>query len=165
MAIVASDLPMATHQFVVRVYVMVKQWRVPIIIAVAGNALTAVMSVVLVVFQVAGYAHLFHFVLERVFRMAVVAGQCGVLALKWKFGVARMIETRVVPVAGVVAIFALLAAAAIVCIIFGVTVKARRGCIQERMVFVAVQTGGLLVFAEQWVVGCIVVEFGVRPFS
>ena len=111
MAVVASDLPMATHQFVVRVYVMVKQWRVPIIIAVAGNALTAVMSVVLVVFQVAGYAHLFHFVLERVFRMAVVASQFGVLALKWKFGVARVIETRVVPVAGVVAVFALLAAA------------------------------------------------------
>lgn len=67
------------------------------------------------------------------------------------------------PVTGVVAIAALVAAATVVCVILSVTIKALRWRIRECAVFVAVEAGRLLVLSEQRIVRGRVVEFGLQP--
>jgi hypothetical protein len=99
---------------------------------VAGIAGTAIVAVMFVVFDVAGYAGHIHFILKRIVRVAVDTGQLRVLAIEQELGIPSMIETGVAPVAGVVAGFALVAASAIVRIIFCVTADARRRRIQIR---------------------------------
>ena len=98
----------------------------------AGIAGTAIVAIMFVVFDVAGYAGHIHFILKRIIRMAVGAGQLRVFAIEQELGIPSMIETGVAPVAGVVAGIALVAASTVVRIIFCMTADACRRRIQIR---------------------------------
>ena len=132
--------------------------------AVAGVTLSTAMLVMGVVFKVARYAGLVHFVLERVLGVAVTASQFCVAAEQIKIRVAGMVKARIVPVARVMTVSALVAAAAVVRIIFSVAIETLRRRIRESAVFMAVETSGFEVFSEQWVVGRRMIEFGLQPF-
>lgn len=76
-----------------------------------------------------------------------------------------MVEARIVPVGWIVAIFALLAATAVMRIVFGVTAVAGRRRIQIGGVGVTIKACRLDVLADQRVVGCIVIEARFGPLG
>lgn len=73
--VVAGDCLVRAQQAVFRVTAMVEQRLRPVIAAMTGPALFAVMAFVIVIFEMAGDAGHVHLVLERVFRVTVVTGQ------------------------------------------------------------------------------------------
>ena len=81
--------------------------------------------------------------------MAGVAVLLSVLAIEGEVRVTCVIETGVLPARGFVAIVAFIAAAAVVRIIFGVATEAGCRRVGECVIGVAVETGRLLVFADQ----------------
>jgi hypothetical protein len=96
--------------------------------------------------------------------MAVTAGQFGVATQQIKIRVARVVETGIVPVAGVVTIFAPVAAASVMRVILCMAIETFRWRIRESAVLVAVKTSDFKVLAKQWVVRRRVVELGLQPF-
>jgi hypothetical protein len=89
--------------------------------------------------------------------VAVIASCLGVLALERKFGVPGVIEAGIVPVSGVVALLAFLAASTLVRVILGVTAVAGRRRVLVSRVFMAIETRSLFMLAEQWIVGRIMI--------
>ena len=69
-----------------------------------------------------------------------------------------MVKTGIVPVAGVMAVRTIIAAAAVMRVIFSVAVNAGRRRTGKSSVFVAAQTSGVSVLAQQCVVGSVVIE-------
>lgn len=136
------DFLVSTDKLIIRMDVVIEEWLFPFGAGVATVALITTMLVVRVILQMARHARLVHFIIERIFGMAVATGQCGVFALKRKLSVARVFKTRVVPVARVVTGLALLTAAAVVRVVGCVTSVAsgRRG--RECSVLMAIQAGG-----------------------
>lgn len=80
--------------------------------------------------------------------MAITTCQFGVFAFERKISIAGMIETGVVPVSRVVAIFTLLTAAAVMRIIFLVAREAIGRRVRECLILVAVQARCLLVLSD-----------------
>lgn len=161
----AGNYLMRAVQIVIGIPAMIEQGSRPVGVVVAAATVVAVMPAVLVIFQVTGHASLVHFVLKRILRVAVIAGQLCVFSLKYKLGIPSMIEAGVMPVGGVMAGFALLSASTAVRIVLGMTTKACGRCVLIGRILVAVKARGFLVFAEQRVVGRIVVKCRVIPFS
>ena len=93
----AFDEFVCTVQHMLRVHVVVEVNRRPCVGGMAGLADAPEVPVVIVVFRVAGDARDVHLVVERVFTVAVAAGQLRVFAVEREARVARMIEFRVFP--------------------------------------------------------------------
>lgn len=86
----------------------------------------AIVSIVIVVFEVAGNTPCFHFVVERTFGMTITASKLAVFAQKIEGRVPRMVKARVVPITWIMAAAALIAAAAVVCVVVSMAVDAVR---------------------------------------
>lgn len=86
-------------------------------------------------------------------------------ALQRKFRIASMIETGVVPVGWIVAVFALLAATTVMCVIRFMTAKTTGRRVRERSVLVTIQACGFLVLAKQREFRGVVVKLGVGPLG
>lgn len=121
MAINASDFLVPAKQPVVGMLVMVKKRFGPLGALMAIATLIAMVFFMRIVFEMARGAFRFHVVFERVFGMAVAADQLGVFAFKRKIRVTDMVEAGVVPVGRVMTAVTLLAATAIVRVVFFMT--------------------------------------------
>ena len=165
MAFDAFDGLVCAEQPVVRVPVMIEHGFRPVIVVVAGIAVVTIVLVVFVVFEMAGDACLVLFILERIFGVAVIASCLGVLALERKFGVPGVIEAGVVPVSGIVALLAFLAASTLVRVVLGVTAIAGRRRVLVGRVFMAIETRSLFVLAEQGIVGRLMIEACFFPLG
>jgi hypothetical protein len=144
---------------------MIEQGFRPVRVVMAGTADVAVMPAMFVIFHVTEHAGHVHFILPRIFRVAVNADQFRVRALEYKIGIASMIEAGVVPVCGVVTGLALLTAATVMRVILGVTSVACGRRILIGFVLVAVETSGFLMLSDERIVGRVVIEGCVFPLS
>ena len=90
--------------------------------------------------------------------MTVTTRQFRVFAEQIEIRVSKMVETGVVPVAGVMAACTIAAAEAVMRVVFSMAVEAGRRWTGESPVFVAVQTSGISVLTQQCVVGDVVIE-------
>lgn len=161
MAVNADDFLVRPVEDKVRVVIMIKMRRRPISAAVAGIALGAALTCMLVVLKVAGDAGSFEFVFEGRVRVTVVADQACVLAVQRKVRVPAVIETGIVPVGRIVTPLALRAAAAVVRIVLCMAAVTVRRRIRESMILVAIQADDLLMFADQGIVRCVMgIEWG-----
>lgn len=116
---------------------------------VAGAAIIAEMTLVIVVFEVATDAGGIEFVRKRVFAVTVATGELSVLAVEYELRVASMVETGVGPAGRRMTVAALLAAAAIMRIVVCVTAETGRCRILIGLVFVAAAALGFPVLANQ----------------
>lgn len=162
-AIVACNRLVGAVQQVVRVAVMIEFRLLPFHRVMTRVALVTTVSFVLIVFQVAGNARAIHFIIKRVFAMAVVTSRIAVAALERKFRIATVIEARIVPADRIVTIATVVAASTIVGIVLLVTRVTIVGRAQVRRIFMAIQTACLEMFADQWVAGCFMIENGIGP--
>lgn len=137
----------------------------PAAAGVTGIAVLAAMPVMMVVFEVTADAGRVEFIGERVFGVATFTALFGVFAIDHEVGVTIVIETRVFPALGVMAVAALIATAAVVRIIFRVTVVTGGRCVLKRIVCMTAQAAWLLVLADQRVIGRTVIEFHVEPLD
>ena len=120
-------------------------------------------ALVYVIIEMTGNAGAIHLIGKRIFAMAVVAGQFTMTALKRELSISAVIKARIVPVDRAMAIAAFVSASTvmgIVCFVAGVTICRRA---QIGGIFMAIQTIGLDMMTDQWIVGNIVIEFGVLP--
>jgi len=162
-AVDAGDLLVPAKQLVVRVRVVIKERFGPRIAGVAGVALIAAMTIMLVIFKMAGRAGHIHLVLKRILGVAVATGEICMFEEQLKICVARMIEARVVPVGRVMAILTLLPGATFVNVVAGMTGKAGRRRVLVRLVLVAIPAFRLTMFADQREVRRVVIESRVGP--
>lgn len=123
MTVIAGNGLMRSVQREIRRPVVVERRQRPCFTRVAGTTVSATMSVMAVIFQVAAGAGHIHYVIERVFVVTIGTEQCCVFALERKVSIAGMVKTRVEPVAGVVAVLTLFAAAPVVRIVLGMTAE------------------------------------------
>lgn len=156
--------PVRTDQCVAGVFLMIEMHIGPAAAGVTGLAALSEMTLVIVVFPVAGDARHVEFVGERVVAVAAIAILLRMLAIQWEIRIAIVIEARIVPAPRVVAVAALVAAAAIVRIVFRMAVVAFSRRILKRIVGMAVQALGLLVLADQRIIGGVVIELDIVPF-
>jgi hypothetical protein len=163
MAIDAACFLMPAKQPVVRIRVMIEKRLGPGIARMAGVTLVAAVAVVLVILEMAGRACHIHLVLKWILGMAVAACQLGMFEEQLEIGVTGVIETRVAPVGRVMAIFTLLAGAALVNVVIAVTGEAGRRRVLMRLVFVAVPAFHLTMLADQREVRRVVIERRVDP--
>ena len=159
----ALDFRVSAKQSVPGVDVMVEMDLRPTGTRVAGLARFAEVTLVVVVFTVTADAFHRELVRERVLAMAGVALLLGMLAIEQEAGIAIVVEARVIPAHGAVAIAAVVATATVVGVVLGVAAKARRRGIGERVVRMAVEAGRFLVFADQRIAGGVVVESHLLP--
>lgn len=111
MTIIAGDGLMRPVQAEICCEIVIESCRVPRFAAVARTTVVAAMPVVIIVFEVAAYASHVHSVRKRIRAVAVGTGQCSVFELERKICVVVVVKTGVIPGAGIVAVFTLLAAA------------------------------------------------------
>lgn len=164
MAVVTRRLLMGAIEDEVRTFVVIEMALRPRFIRVAFSAFGPVMTLVIIVFEMAGDAFHVHVnVVPRVFAVTVVAGQLCVFAFEREVRVLRMVETRVGPIARIVAGLAIFPAAAVVGIVFSVATDAVHRRILMRLVFVAVPAFHVTMLANQREVRRVMVESGVGP--
>ena len=78
------------------------------------RAIGSAAPFMMIIFEVTSDAVYLHDVVPRVLAVTVVAGQLRMFTFEWKVRVAGMVETRVRPLARIVAVFALFSAATFV---------------------------------------------------
>lgn len=86
-----------------------------------------------------------------------------VSAVELEARVAIVIETSIVPAEGAMTVAALVAAASVVGVVFGMTAVAGCRRVGKRIVYVAVEAGRFLVFADQGEAGRVVIKFDLEP--
>ncbi len=111
MTIIAGNGLVRAVQRKVGSEIVIESCRVPRFTAVARTTVVAAMTFVVIVFEVATDTSHVHDISERVLTVAVGAGQSCVLELQWEVSVVVVVETGVVPGAGVVAVLTLITAA------------------------------------------------------
>ena len=111
MTIIAGDGLVGSVQGEVGCEIVIESCRVPRFTAVARTTVVAAMPFVIIVFEVTTDTSHIHDISKWVFAVAVGAGQGCVLEFQCKIRVVVVVETGVVPGAGIVAVFTLLAAA------------------------------------------------------
>ncbi len=154
---------MCAMQSVVGVDVMVEAQIGPTAAGMTGIAGLATMPIVIVIFEVAGDTGHVEFIGKRVLAVAAVTALLGMFAIDHEVGITIVIETCVVPTVRVMTVAALIAAAAVVRVIFRVAVVTHGRRVLKGIVCMAVQAAWLLVFADQGVFGRTVIEFHVEP--
>jgi hypothetical protein len=160
----AFSLSMRADQCVFRVFFMIEMDVSPTAAGVAGLTGFAEVAFVIVVLQVAGNTGRIEFIGERVLAVAAGTFLFGMLAVQQEIRVAVVIETGVVPAFRAVTVSALVAAAPFMRVVLGMTVVALGRRVLERVVLMAIEAGGLQVFADQRISGRIMIEFDVLPF-
>ena len=152
MTIDAGNGLMRSVPYKIGIPVMIKASGWPFIIGMAAPAVCAVMTVVVIVFQVATDTFRIHFIGKRIRAVTILARQQGVTPQQAKIRIAIVIETRISPVNRVVAIFALLSAATIVCIIGSMAAVAGFRRVLEDLRFVTVKACSIQVITDQGVI-------------
>lgn len=84
---------------------------------------------------------------------------------QFKFCIAGMIEGCVIPVLRCVATRTVIAAATVVGIVFRMAANTGRWRSWECPIFVTIKARRILMFADEQIVSCRVVEFGVQPLG
>ena len=128
---------------------MVKARGRPFIVGMTTSAVCAVMTVVVIVFQVAADTFRIHFIGKRIRAVTILTRQQGVTPQQAEICVAIVIETRISPCNRIVAIFALLPAATFVCIIGGMAAVAGFRRVLEELRFVTVKACSIRVITNQ----------------
>ena len=165
MAIVTSCFLVCSQKTVFSISVVIELGLGPRAVAVASIALLSVMTFVLIVFQMTRYASHIHNIIKWALGVTITARQLSVFAKQFEIGVSKMVKAGVMPVAGVMAVRTIVAAAAVMCVVFGMAVETRRRRIGKSPVFMSVQTSRIVVFAQQCVVGGAVIELGFQPIG
>lgn len=130
----------------------------------AGLTFRAIAALMNVIFSVATGTRCVERVGEWVVAVAVIAGQHGVLELQREVRLA-VIKTGVVPIAGIVAIVALITTAPVVRVILCMASNTGGRRVLVRLIRVTVGTARLLVPAEQRVPGSFMIESNVKPIA
>ena len=159
----ALEFPVRPAQHIVGIRIVIENAACPVVSAVAGLAGFAEVTFVIVILEVTGNAGRLQLVGEWILAVTIVASNFRVPSGQQKVRVSCVIEGRIEPVGGLMAVAALGAAAAIMRVVIGMTVVAGCGRLQECLIFVTVQTCRCQVFAEQWVAGAAVIEFDIEP--
>ena len=149
MAGLTFERRMCPVQYVIRVSVVVENEVCKTLRCVTGIATLSHVAVVIVVFAVAREAARIHLIVERVIAMAVAADEQGMLAGQFERGIACVIERGVLPLGRLVAVTALLAAAAIVGVVFGMARIAGARCVDKGMFGMATEAGGGFMATDQ----------------
>lgn len=147
MAIDTSDRCMRPVKTKVCIARMIKDADIPVLAGMAALTFSPVVAQVVIIIKMTTDTIHLHNVVERVFAMTVGATQFGVPAIEWKVGIACVIKAGIVPGAGVMAGFTLLAAAALVRIVLGVTSETGHWHVLMRLVGVTRRTLRLCVLA------------------
>ena len=159
----AFDGLVGAVQGVVRVGVVIEDDVVPGVAGVAALAGSPEMTLVLVVVLVAGDAGDLELIGKGILAVTIAAGQVRVFTVEREAGIARVVEERVFPSGRTVAIAALLAALAVVRIVFRVAAVTGHRRLLECLVGVTVQAGRLQMFADEWIARVVVIECHVFP--
>lgn len=130
------------------VCIVIKSYFRPILAYMAGIALFAKVSLVIVVFKMTGYTSDLQFIGERIVTMAAITSLIGVLSIQWKVRIAAVIEAGVSPIRRIVAVVTLFSAAPVVRVIFRMASVTGGRCILKSLVFVAIQAANLLMLPE-----------------
>lgn len=96
-AFVAGNFLVRTVQQVIRVSVMIKKRFRPIVGAVTAFTFVTEVTVVLVVFQMAGDTGRFQRIGERVLAVTIIAGKLRMAAVQDEIGIPGMVKARIVP--------------------------------------------------------------------
>jgi len=108
---------------------MIEMYGGPAFTRVTTAAVRAVVTVVVIVFDMATVTCHVHLIGKRILAVTIIAPQFGVPPEQFEFGITGVVETRVGPRDRAVTSLTLAAAAAIVGIIFSVTVNTLTGSI------------------------------------
>ena len=154
---------MCAMQSVFGVDAMVEVHIGPTAAGMTGTAVLAAMPIVIVIFEVAGDTRHVEFIGKRVLAVAAVTALLGMFAIDHEVGITIVIETRVIPTLRVMTVAALIAAAAVVRVIFRVTAVATRLSNGELAILMAARARSVHVLAEQWKFGQVVIEFDFGP--
>lgn len=165
MTLYARDRKVRSFELVLGIPVVIECDRRPVLGNMAVIALLTEMALMIVFLEVTRNAGDFQRVRERILAMTIITSKTHMAAVQRKLGVTVMIETRVVPIRRIVAIFAVFSASSVVGIILLVASEAGRRRQSESVVRMAIQTSDFLVLAEQRVIGRVVVEFDLLPIS
>lgn len=142
------DIYVRAKQGMVGVYGVVKSNLWPAGRYMAGVALSAEMTFVIVIVFVARGTLGGQTIGERVVAVAGITGLFPMLAVEQEVSVARMVEACVLPACWLVTVAAFITAAAIVGVILGVASEARAWCVRKRIVGMAVEARRSQVFAD-----------------
>ena len=153
MTLDTSNGLMRTVQYKFSIPVMIKASGRPFIVGMATPAISAVMTIVIIVFQVAADTFRVHFIGKRIRAVTILTRQQGVTPQQGKICIAIVIETGICPCNRIVAIFALLPAATFVCIIGGMAAVAGLRRVLEDLRFVTVKAGSIRVLTNQGIAG------------
>lgn len=151
MTIDAGDVPVRSVQIEIGVPVMIEATSWPFIVRMANRAICAVMTVVVIVFQVATDTCRVHFIGKWIRAVTIITGQQGVTPQQREVCIASMIETGIGPRNRVVAIFAFVTASTFVRVIGGMAVVARTRRILEDLSLVTVKACGVRMIAHKGV--------------
>ena len=159
------DFLVSTDKFVIRMDVVIKERFFPFCAGMASVTLVAAMLVMRVIFEVARYAGHIHFVVERTVGVTISAGGLCMFAFKGEVRIARVIETRVMPIGRIMAGLTLLSAAAVMRVVGFVTAETGTRRVRECSIRVTIEACSFLVLAKQREFRGVVVKFGVCPFG
>lgn len=163
MASLALDIVMSPVQGVAGIREMIETYFRPARARVAGFALFPEMAFVVVVFKMTIDALHRQLIGERVVTMTGLAFLLRMFVLEQKACITIVIEARVVPAQRAMAVAALVAAAAVMCVILGMTAVTGRGRIRKRVVGMTVKTRRPLVFTNQRIPRRVVIELDLQP--
>ena len=163
MASLALDIVMSPVQGVAGIREMIETYFRPARARVAGFALFPEMAFVVVVFKMTIDALHRQLIGERVVTMTGLAFLLRMFVLEQKACITIVIEARVVPAQRAMAVAALVAAAAVMCVILGMKAVTGRGRIRKRVVGMTVKTRRPLVFTNQRIPRRVVIELDLQP--
>lgn len=163
MAAFTVERLVGAEERVIRVPLVVEGDFSPELCRMAGLTLRAEVPVMLVLFQVARDTRRVESIRERFIRVTVTAGQLAVPAVEGESRIPGVIETRIRPRRRVVAAVTLVAAASVVHVVVGMAADTGGRRILERLVDVAVRTGGFPMSPDQGIVRGLVIELDLEP--
>lgn len=149
MTVDAANFPMRSAKEEPCVPVVIEARGSPRIIVVAVPAVCRVMSVMVVVIEMAGDAGRVEAVGKRIAAVTTVTCQARMAPQQFEICIAGVIETRVRPVERTVTILASFSTAAIMRVIFCMAAEARLWRTLEGLIFMAVETGHICVLANE----------------
>lgn len=163
MAGLALELHVCAMEGVICVYIVIKRDEFKTVRRMAGFALFAEVTVVVVILKMAGHACGTQAVTERILAVAVTACEQSMFAGQLEGCVTSVVKRRVLPSSRLVTVLTLFPAASSVGVIAGMA--SITGCWRfcECLVSVAVEAGCRLMFSDQLESRRVVVEQYFRP--
>jgi hypothetical protein len=141
----------------VGIFVMIEIGLLPTLHIVALLTFLAVAPFMLVILFMAGITGFLRFLLKGSLDMAAIALHCFVLALEWKFGVLVVVEDQFFPFVAAMTFLALVSMAPVMHVVDQVAAIAILWSVFVMLIGMTQLTVGLLMLADQFEVGVLVV--------